>query len=109
MFHDLNATATKVNNSNDRKSRNSVTTLSNLEGRERSPADKKNAAYTWVKSKEGTLFRIFKKLLDLQSWSGREKEWYYSEKRLLFASESQKEREIWLSVLTWLICEYNQR
>jgi len=43
---------------------------------------------------------IFK---DLASWSGREKEWYYSEKRLLFSSPSNKEREIWLSIINWLI------
>jgi hypothetical protein len=42
---------------------------------------------------------------DLASWSGREKEWYFSEKRLLFASTSNKEREIWLSILSWLIEE----
>ena len=41
--------------------------------------------------------------LDLYSWTGREKEWYYSEKRLLFASPKQEEREKWLSVLNWII------
>ena len=41
-------------------------------------------------------------LLDLYSWTGREKEWYYSEKRLLFASPKQEEREKWLSVLNWI-------
>ncbi len=38
----------------------------------------------------------------MNSWSGREREWFYSEKRLLFATPSEQEREIWVSVLNWL-------
>lgn len=38
----------------------------------------------------------------MTSWSGREREWFYSEKRLLFATPSEKEREVWISVLNWL-------
>lgn len=39
--------------------------------------------------------------IDLTSWSGREREWYYSEKRLLFATPNEREREVWVSVLNW--------
>ncbi len=41
-------------------------------------------------------------LIALTTWSGREREWYYSEKRLLFATPNQQEREVWVSVLNWL-------
>jgi len=49
------------------------------------------AAYKWVKDSG-----------DLTSWSGREREWFYSEKRLLFACPNQKERETWVAVLNWV-------
>lgn len=82
----------KLNKSSEKKlSQNSL--LSPEKG-ERGSVGKDKAAFNFVKSIE-----------DLASWSGREKEWYYSEKRLLFASTSQKEREIWLSILSWLIEE----
>jgi len=42
---------------------------------------------------------------DLSKWSGREKEWYYSEKRLLFSTYSFREREVWIAVINWLIEE----
>lgn len=44
-------------------------------------------------------------LVDLSSWTGRENEWYYSEKRLLFASPDLEEREKWVAVLEWAINE----
>ena len=42
---------------------------------------------------------------DLSSWTGRQREWYLSEKRLLFATHTIEEREKWLSVINWLIEE----
>ena len=47
-------------------------------------------------------FEILTKIIDLISWSGRQKEWYFSEKRLLFATPSQVEREKWITVLNWI-------
>jgi len=48
--------------------------------------------YHWIKNKT-----------DLCSWSGREKEWYYSEKRLLFSTPNPEDKEKWLSVINWVI------
>ncbi len=42
------------------------------------------------------------------SWTNREREWYYSEKRLLFATAKLEDRERWVAVLNWLIDEANQ-
>jgi len=39
----------------------------------------------------------------LASWSQREQEWWYAEKRLLFATTAPKEREVWLAVLAWVL------
>jgi hypothetical protein len=38
----------------------------------------------------------------MTSWTNREREWYYSEKRLLFAAPSIQERERWLAALCWI-------
>jgi hypothetical protein len=42
------------------------------------------------------------------SWTNREREWYYSEKRLLFATPKIDHREKWLAVLHWLVEENNK-
>lgn len=47
------------------------------------------------------LFHLIYEIV-LTSWSGREREWYYSEKRLLFATPNEREREIWVSILNWI-------
>jgi hypothetical protein len=41
------------------------------------------------------------------SWTNREREWYYSEKRLLFAIPKLEEREKWIAVLNWVLDEHN--
>jgi len=41
----------------------------------------------------------------LASWTGRENEWYYSEKRLLFATPNIADREKWVGVLEWVVHE----
>jgi len=41
----------------------------------------------------------------LISWSGREKEWYFSERRLLFATPSIEERERWTEILNYITHE----
>jgi len=41
----------------------------------------------------------------LISWSGREKEWYFSERRLLFATPSIEERERWTGILNYITHE----
>jgi len=46
---------------------------------------------------------------DLVWWSGREKEWYTSEKRLLFATPNIQERNRWVTVLSWMIHENNHQ
>lgn len=48
----------------------------------------------WVKNKA-----------DLSSWTGRENEWFYSEKRLLFATPDSEEREKWVQFLEWALKE----
>jgi len=48
----------------------------------------KGAVYKWVKNNS-----------DLTSWTNREKEWYFSEKRLLFAAPNIEERDRWVKLL----------
>ena len=37
------------------------------------------------------------------SWTNREYEWYYAEKRFLFACEDEDDCNFWISILNWLI------
>jgi len=41
-------------------------------------------------------------ILELLTWTSREKEWYFSEKRLLFASPKKEIRDSWFNVLNIL-------
>lgn len=40
--------------------------------------------------------------IDLSTWSGREKIWYFGEKKLLFASTCDREIELWISIINIL-------
>jgi len=72
-------------------------------------ADNKLSTARTMKSRDGyvvedtrPVYKWNKEKADLISWSGREKEWYFSEKRLLFATPNEEEREKWVSVLNWI-------
>ena len=41
-------------------------------------------------------------------WTEREREWYNSEKRLLFALQDRSQRDTWFEVLKWII-DFNKR
>ena len=45
---------------------------------------------------------INKHYLDTNSWSNKEREWYFSRKRMLFGCSNMQEREKWLALLSWL-------
>lgn len=42
-------------------------------------------------------------MIDLKTWTAREKEWYFSEKRLLFATTKHNILESWINVLKILM------
>mmetsp|Transcript_15321 Transcript_15321/g.13045 ORF Transcript_15321/g.13045 Transcript_15321/m.13045 type:complete len:258 (+) Transcript_15321:913-1686(+) len=57
---------------------------------------------------KGAVYKWVKQISDLTSWTNREKEWFYAEKRLLFAAPKLSDREKWLSVLNWIVNETHQ-